>query len=86
MPLTFDRSIAAHASTIHLASARMHAMLTYGPRNDEKTNQTALGMSYYSASMSLDHTRLTSSKVVAHNTCITVVITCVTRHSVKVAM
>ena len=31
----------------------------------------ALGMSYYSASMSWDHTRLTSSKVVAHNTCST---------------
>ena len=28
-------------------------------------------MSYYSASMSWDHTRLTSSKVVAHNTCST---------------
>ena len=32
---------------------------------------TALGMSYYSASMSWDLTRLTSSKVVAHNTCST---------------
>ena len=35
---------------------------------------TALGMSYYSASMSWDHTRLTSSKsskVVAQNTCST---------------
>eukprot|EP01048_Picozoa_sp_COSAG05_P025965 COSAG05_NODE_6858_length_892_cov_1.046658_1_plen_60_part_00 len=31
----------------------------------------ALGMSYYSASMSWDHTRLTSSKVVVHNTCST---------------
>ena len=28
-------------------------------------------MSYYSASMSWDHTRLTSSKVVVHNTCST---------------
>ena len=27
------------------------------------------GMSYYSTCMSWDHTRLTSSKVVAHNTC-----------------
>ena len=32
-------------------------------------NLTVQGMSYYSTCMSWDHPRLTSSKVVAHDTC-----------------
>ena len=41
------------------------------PRSIPCLRLIALGMSYYSASMSWDLTRLTSSKVVVHNTCST---------------